>query len=165
MAADLLGATSVLGLDRPDGEVVNDVGLREQLVGLVRKYRPEVVLGPDPTAVFFGGVYVNHRDHRETGWALLDAVAPAAAMPLYFPEKGEAHQVRQLLLSGTHEPDVVVDVSRTIDAKVKAVLAHTSQMAGDPDGIRDVVYGRAEQAGRPVGITFGEAFRSVELAF
>jgi LmbE family N-acetylglucosaminyl deacetylase len=96
---------------------------------------------------------------------MLDAVAPAAAMPLYFPEKGEAHQVRQLLLSGTHEPDVVVDVSQTIDIKVKAVLAHSSQTRGDLEGIRDVVYGRAEQAGRPVGIAFGESFRSVELAF
>ena len=80
------------------------------------------MLGPDPTATFFGEVYVNHRDHRETGWALLDAVAPAAAMPLYFPEQGPPHQVSVLLLSGTHEPDVVVDVSRTIDIKVKAVL-------------------------------------------
>jgi LmbE family N-acetylglucosaminyl deacetylase len=165
LASDLLGATSVLELDRPDGEVVNDQKLRAELVGLVRKYRPEVVLGPDPTAVFFGGVYVNHRDHRETGWALLDAVAPAAAMPLYFPEQGKPHQVRQLLLSGTHEPDVVADVSRTIDTKVKAVLAHASQLAGDDDAIRDMVYGRAEQAGRPVGVAFGEAFRSVELAF
>jgi LmbE family N-acetylglucosaminyl deacetylase len=164
-AADLLGAATVLGLDRPDGEVVNDVKLREQLVGLVRKYRPEVVLGPDPTATFFGGVYVNHRDHRETGWALLDAVAPAAAMPLYFPKQGRPHQVQQLLLSGTHEPDVVADVSRTIDIKVKAVLAHASQLAGDDDAIRDMVYGRAEQAGRPVGVAFGEAFRCVELAF
>ncbi|MGC1419352.1 MAG: PIG-L deacetylase family protein [Acidimicrobiales bacterium] len=165
LAADLLGATSVLGLNRADGEVVNDDELRAQLVGLVRKYRPEVVLGPDPTAVFFGGVYVNHRDHRETGWALLDAVAPAAAMPLYFPDQGEPHQVRHLLLSGTHEPDVVADVSGTIDTKVKAVLAHASQLAGDDEAIRDLVYGRAEQAGRSVGAAFGEAFRSVELAF
>ena len=61
-AADLLGATSVTCLDQPDGGVVNSEALRETLVGLVRKYRPEVVLGPDPTATFFGGVYVNHRD-------------------------------------------------------------------------------------------------------
>jgi hypothetical protein len=94
---------------------------------------------------------VNHRDHRETGWALLDAVAPAAAMPLYFPERGEPHQVQQLLLSGTHEPDVVADMTGTIDTKVKAVLAHSSQLAGDADAIRELVYGRAEQAGRPVG--------------
>jgi len=165
MAADVLGVATVHCLEHVDGDVTNDEALRSTLVGLIREHRPEVVIGPDPTATFFGGVYVNHRDHRETGWALLDAVAPAAAMPLYFPERGEAHQVDQLLLSGTHEPDVVVDVSRTIDTKVEAVLAHASQMAGDPDGVRDVVYGRAEQAGRPVGVAFGEAFRCVELAF
>ncbi|MHB1088267.1 MAG: PIG-L deacetylase family protein [Acidimicrobiales bacterium] len=165
LAADLLGVTSVECLEHVDGAVTNDEALRATLVGIIRQHRPEVVVGPDPTATFFGGVYVNHRDHRETGWALLDAVAPAAAMPLYFPEKGEAHQVHQLLLSGTHEPDVVIDVSRTIDTKVKAVLAHASQIAGDAEGIRDVVYGRAEQAGHPVGLGFGEAFRSVELSF
>ena len=164
-AADLLGAASVTCLDQPDGGVVNDEALREILVTLVRKHRPEVVLGPDPTATFFGGVYVNHRDHRETGWALLDAIAPAAAMPLYFPECGEPHQVRQLLLSGTHEPDVVADVTRTIESKVAAVLAHVSQLGGDAQAIREVVYGRAEQAGRPVGVAFGEAFRSIELSF
>ena len=75
-AADLLGAATVTKLERPDGEVENDVELRAELVGLIRQYRPEVVVGPDPTATFFAGVYVNHRDHRETGWALLDAVAP-----------------------------------------------------------------------------------------
>jgi LmbE family N-acetylglucosaminyl deacetylase len=164
-AADLLGARSVVALDRPDGSVTNSEELRQTLVGLVRRFKPDVVVGPDPTATFFGGVYVNHRDHRETGWALLDAVAPAAAMPLYFPDEGEPHQVNVLLLSGTHEPDVVVDVSRTIDTKVKAVLAHASQLAGDAGAIRDVVFERAEQAGREVGVAFGEAFRCIELDF
>jgi LmbE family N-acetylglucosaminyl deacetylase len=155
LAADLLGASSVTCLERPDGGIENDEALRETLVGLVRRYRPQVVLGPDPTATFFGGVYVNHHDHREAGWALLDAVAPAAAMPLYFPGQGEPHQVDQLLLSGTHEPDVVADVT----------LAHVSQLGGDDEAIRNVVYGRAEQAGRQVGVAFGEAFRCVELSF
>jgi LmbE family N-acetylglucosaminyl deacetylase len=70
-----------------------------------------------------------------------------------------------LLLSGTHEPDVVADVSRAIDIKVKAVLAHASQLAGDAEAIRDVVLERAEQAGRPVGVAYGEAFRCIELDF
>ncbi len=162
-AAALLGVASVVGLDHPDGDVVNDAVLRGELVGLIRSLRPDVVVGHDPTATFFAGVYVNHHDHRETGWALLDAVAPAAAMPLYFPEYGAAHQVRHLLLSGTQEPDVVVDISRTIDRKAAAVLAHASQLGGDAEEIREVVYGRAEQAGRPVGVAYGEAFRSVQL--
>ena len=114
------------------------------------RLKPEVVLGPDPTATFFGEVYVNHRDHRETGWALLDAVAPAAAMPLYFPEQGPPHQVSVLLLSGTHEPDVVVDVSRTIDTKVKAMLAHASQLGGRR-GRHSRRRARASRASWPTG--------------
>ena len=86
-------------LDRPDGEVVNDEELRATLVGLIRQHRPEVVLGPDPTATFFGGVYVNHRDHRETGWALLDAVAPGRRDAALLPRaQGAPHQVGHLLL-------------------------------------------------------------------
>ena len=164
LAADLLGVRQVHRLEVPDGDVSNSAELRARLVGLIRGSRPEVILAPDPTATFFGGVYVNHRDHRETGWALLDAAAPAAAMPLYFPEQGPAHQVSRLLLSGTHEPDVAIDVSATIDVKVKAVLAHHSQTGDDAEGVSDVVRGRASQAGRPLGLAFAEAFRSVELA-
>ena len=164
LAADLMGVSEVHVLEVPDGDVTNNDELRATLVGLIRRVRPEVVLGPDPTATFFGGVYVNHRDHREAGWALLDAVAPAAAMPLYYPEQGAAHQVEWLLLSGTHEPDVVIDVASSIDVKVKAVLAHHSQTGDDAEGVSDVVRGRAAQAGRTMGLSYAEAFRSVELA-
>lgn len=163
-AAALLGAESAESLGVGDGEVVNDAGLRETLVRRVRGLTPEVVVAPDPTAVFFDSVYVNHRDHRETGWAVLDAVAPAAAMPLYFPQAGPAHQVSHLLLSGTQEPDVVADVTASIDAKVAAVLAHASQLGGDEAQVRRLVTERAERAGREVGVAFGEAFRRVDLA-
>ena len=164
LGADLLGVREVHRLGVPDGEASNSDDLRRRLVELIRRHRPEVVLGPDPTATFFGGVYVNHRDHRETGWAVLDAVAPAAAMPLYYPEAGPAHQVTWLLLSGTHEPDVAMDVASSIDVKVKAVLAHHSQTGDDTDGVSDVVRSRAAQAGRPLGLAYAEAFRSVQLA-
>ncbi len=109
------------------------------------------MLGPDPTAIFFGGVYVNHRDHRETGWALLDAVAPAAAMPLYFPDRGAPHQVRQPAAQRHARARRRRRRHGTIDTKVKAVLAHARRLAGDADAIRESVYERAEQAGRPVG--------------
>ncbi len=76
---------------------------------------------PIPTAVFFGHDYFNHRDHRITGMAALDAVSPAAALPHYFPRAGPAHQVTTVLLSGTLEPDVWVDISSTVDVKGEAV--------------------------------------------
>lgn len=163
-AAGLLGLKTAVSLGVGDGDVVNDAALRETLVRAVRELAPDVVVAPDPTAVIFDNVYVNHRDHRETGWAVLDAVAPAAAMPLYFPQAGPAHQVAHLLLSGTHEPDVVADVTGAIDAKVAAVLAHASQLGDDVAGVRLLVTERAERAGREVGVAFGEAFRRVDLA-
>ncbi|MEI8148468.1 MAG: PIG-L family deacetylase [Actinomycetes bacterium] len=163
-AAQLLGISDVQCLGIPDGEITNSNEFRERLVRLLRAAKPDCVLGPDPTATFFGGVYVNHRDHRELGWALLDAAAPAASMPLYYPGTGVPHQVKTLLLSGTHEPDVVVDITAVIDAKVSAVLAHGSQITDDPQWVRSAVMGRAEATGREVGIRFGEAFRCVELS-
>jgi LmbE family N-acetylglucosaminyl deacetylase len=38
----------------PDGEVTNDLDLRGRLVELIRRHRPDGVVAPDPTAVFFG---------------------------------------------------------------------------------------------------------------
>ena len=92
-AAGLVGLAGQEFLHYPDGELVDDAAFRGALVAVVRRLRPEVVLCPDPTAVFFGQDYFNHRDHRVTGWAVLDAVAPAAALPHYFPDAGPAHQV------------------------------------------------------------------------
>jgi LmbE family N-acetylglucosaminyl deacetylase len=162
-AAKALGVAGTEQLGCPDGEVENDLATREAIVASVRRLRPTVVLAPDPTAVFFGGVYVNHRDHRAAGWAVLDAVAPAAGMPHYFPASGPPHHVETLLLSGTLEADVVVDVDDVLDRKVAAVLSHRSQLRGDDEWARSAVVSRAVQAGRLVGLAHGEAFRHVSL--
>src|SRR5581483_9330364 len=146
-------------LGRPDGEVENDRALRAELVRLVRSLQPEVVLCPDPTAAFFGQRYFNHRDHREGGWAALDAVAPAAANPHYFPDAGPAHQVSAAYWSGTLEADVWVDITGTIDAKAEALLRHESQLGEAGEWMRQVVRQRAEEAGRAAGVRYAEAFR------
>jgi LmbE family N-acetylglucosaminyl deacetylase len=163
-AAAILGISNVVQLGLEDGEVLNNPGLREALVGLVRSWRPDLVLCPDPTAFLFGNVYWNHVDHRELAMATLDAVAPAAAMPLYFPKAGAPHAVRQMLLSGTLEPDVTIDIDGFVEAKTLAVLAHASQVGDDQHAVQRVVLDRAQQAGRTVGIGYGESFRSLELA-
>ena len=99
--------------------------------------------------MFFGQDYFNHRDHRITGFAALDAVAPAAAMPLYFPEAGPAHQVSTVLLSGTLEPDVWVDISATVDRKGEAVGCHRSQFPDGGEWAATAVRLAAEDAGSP----------------
>ena len=162
-AATEMGLAGYHLLGHPDGEL--DVGpqLRGELVGLIRRYRPEAVICPDPTAVFFGQHYVNHIDHRNVGWATLDAVAPSAAMPLYFPEAGPPHQVGWLLLSGTLDPDVWVDITPVIQVKAAAVACHTSQLAGDDDAIGAIVRQRAEEEGRAAGVRYAEGYRLIRV--
>ncbi len=162
-AGALLGVVGQEWLNYPDGELTDDPVLRQALVSAIRRVRPEVVLCPDPTAVFFGQEYFNHRDHRVTGWAALDAVAPAASLPHYFPDAGPAHQVSTVLLSGTLLPDVWVDISATVDIKGEAVGCHRSQF---PDGVEwasTAVRLGAEDAGHQAGVAYAEGFRRLRL--
>jgi LmbE family N-acetylglucosaminyl deacetylase len=167
-AARVLGIAFHHHLDHPDGEIADDRALRLELVRLIRSVRPDAVCCPDPTAVFFGDAYVNHRDHRITGWATLDAVAPAAGNPHYFPEltaEGlETHQVRALYLSGTFEPNVWVDVGTTLERKIEALFCHASQLVETGDWFRDFLRESAIDAGRVAGVQFAEAFRRIALA-
>jgi LmbE family N-acetylglucosaminyl deacetylase len=160
-AAVGLAAHHVLGF--PDGELEDSEAFRAELVGWVRRVKPDVICGHDPTAVFFGEHYVNHRDHRIAGWALLDALCPAAGLPHYFPERGPAHQAAAAYLSGTLEPDVWVDVTDTIDVKVAAVQCHRSQFASGDAWVGDVVRQRAEEEGRRAGVLYAEGFRRLLL--
>lgn len=162
-AGKLLGVAEQHWLGYPDGELDDDADLRCRLVSLIRTIRPEAVVAPDPTAVFFGQHYVNHRDHRAVGWAVLDAVSPAAASPHYFPKAGPAHRVGELYLSGTLEPDVWVDISATIDAKAAAIACHTTQIGDNGEWLRTAVRQRAEDAGRQAGVAFAEGYRRLQL--
>jgi LmbE family N-acetylglucosaminyl deacetylase len=168
--AEMAAATEVLGLAGRDqlligdGELENTPALRSGIVAAIRRVRPEVVVCPDPTAVFFGDTYFNHADHRVAGWATLDAVSPACANPHYFPEAGAAHPVPTVLLSGTLEPNVWVDAGETVEAKVDAVLCHRTQLREAGNWFADVVRQRAEDGGRLAGVRYAEGFRRLTLA-
>lgn len=162
-AAAALGVMSHRILGYADGEFDNDMALRGTLVGAIRELRPQAVVTPDPTAVFFGSTYFNHRDHRVVGWAALDAVSPAAASPLYFPEAGEVHRVSTVLLTGALEPDAFVDVEGYLDRKAAAVRCHASQIGDAADVVAEVLDARAAEAGRGTPISRAETFRLLRL--
>lgn len=168
-AAELDAAAAVIGLRShhvlglSDGDLDDGPELRGELVAWVRRLKPRAVLGHDPTAVFFGQDYFNHRDHRAAGWALLDAVAPAAALPHYFPEAGPAHRPAVVYLSGTLEPDVWVDISESVEDKARAVECHRSQFPGEEPWAGEAVRLRAEEEGRRAGVAFAEGFRRLWL--
>lgn len=166
-AAQRLGFAGHFHLDYPDGELSDDHQLRGRITRFVRELRPEVVLCPDPTSVFFGDGYYNHRDHRMTGWATLDAVAPAAGNPHYFPEhlaEGlDVHRVDAVYLSGTLEPNCWIDIGDTLEAKIDALFLHESQLTETGEWFRDFLRMSAEDAGRASGVRYAEAFRRITL--
>ena len=137
--------------------------LRDRLIEVVRRLRPDAVVAPDPTAVFFGDSYVNHRDHRQLGWAVLDSLVPAAS-PLYARGAGPAHHVGLVLLSGTLEPDAWVDIGAALDTKVAAVACHASRLGDDPALIAAILEQRAAEAGAQAGVAHAEAFRRLRFA-
>ncbi len=164
-AAALLGFAGHLHLDHSDGELADDRELRGAITRVIRDVAPDVVLCPDPTAVFFGDRYFNHRDHRVTGWATLDAVAPAAGNPHYFPEhlaEGlTVHQVREVYLSGTLEPNCWIDIGDTLERKIDGLFCHASQLVDAGDWFRDFLRQSAEAAGVAAGIKYAEPFRKL----
>ena len=161
-AAVALGLAGVEHLGYPDGEIDNDVALRARLIEILRRLQPDALIAPDPTAVFFGDSYVNHRDHRELGWAVLDSLVPAAS-PLYVPEMGAPHQVALVLLAGTLEPNAWVDIDAVLPRKIAAVACHESRLGDDPSLVADVIEQRAAEEGTLAGTRHAEAFRRLRL--
>ena len=162
-AGKVLGLAGRERLDVDDGDLTNSVEVRARIVAAVRRTRPEVVVCPDPTAVIFGDTYFNHSDHRTAGWAALDAVSPAAGNPHYFPTAGPPHSVGVVLLSGTLQPNVWVDVTTSLETKIDALLCHTSQLDGSEELFRTVLRRRAEAEGRAAGVRYAEGFRRLTL--
>ena len=160
----ILGVKAHHWLGFRDGELDDDRELRGRLVALVRDVRPDAVVAPDPTAVYFGQHYVNHRDHRVVGWAALDAVSPAAGQPALLPRSRPRPPGGAVYLSGTLEPDVWVDISETIDVKAAAIACHSSQVGENGEWLRRAVRQRAEDAGREAAVRFAEAYRLVQLS-
>ncbi len=126
-ACSALGVKEVIFLGMPDGFLQPDAELRGEVVKLLRKYRPDVVITWDGFRKGF-----NHSDHRAVGIAVRDAIYPAVRDHLYYPEHAahglDAHQVNEMLLAGTDEADYDVDISAHLETKLQAVLCHRSQL-------------------------------------
>ena len=167
-AAARLGLAGHFHLGYDDGELPDDRELRGAIVRHVRVLRPEVVLCPDPTAVFFGDGYFNHHDHRVTGWATLDAVAPAAGNPHYFPEHLReglgVHHVRAVYLSGTLEANCWIDIEETLERKIDGLFCHASRLVEADEWFRQFLRDRAEQGARGTGVRYAEPFRRITFA-
>ena len=161
-AAEVLGVKSVSFLWYRDGELEVNLETRKAVTRVVRRVRPEVIVAPDPSRLWFGSGYINHWDHKQAGLLALCAVMPDAPTRLQFPElldEGlEPFEVPQLYLSG-EEIDTYVDVTKTIDLKIASLACHVSQGTTDPD-TEEWVRERARTHGEQAGFEYAEAFKA-----
>jgi LmbE family N-acetylglucosaminyl deacetylase len=163
-AAKVVGVDQVEFLGYEDGLLEPTLELREQIVRLIRRVRPEVVVTTDPTARYFGEQYINHPDHRAAGEATLAAVIPGSDTRLAYPEllgEGlEPVKLNGVWLMMNAQPNLVVDVTDLMDKKVESLRCHVSQV-GDHPSSEEVgfVYGMAEWQAAAQSFRYGEAFR------
>lgn len=165
-AAGIVGYEAVTFLHRPDGALENDLALREQLVTLIRTFRPDAVVTADPTVLFTATGHVQHTDHRAAGMAAVDAVYPAARNPMAFPHLARAglaaHTVKWLYLTWSERPNAWVDTSATLERKIAALRAHASQLR-QPEEIETRIRTWAGVEGSKVGTAAAESFRVIDV--
>jgi LmbE family N-acetylglucosaminyl deacetylase len=164
-AAARLNAT-VVTLGYEDGVLQPTLGLRRDLVRVMRQVRPDVVVANDPTVWFRHGQYINHPDHRAAGQAAIEALYPAVKKASIFPELlAEGHQphvVGEVWLGPTDEPDIFVDISDIFEEKIALICEHASQFP--PEATRAAFARIAREAGAPRGLPLAESFRTVRLS-
>ena len=166
-AAKVTGISDVIFLGFEDGFVEDSHELRRDMIREIRRFQPDVVVGMDPTTYYYAQRYVNHPDHRAVGEAFLAAVNPGATtVPLYREElydKGFGpHQVKACLLGFTNHADYHVDITEHLDTKVKAIMAHTSQMGEFNERIDTLLRETAAATGAASGngYKYAEGFKS-----
>lgn len=160
-ACATLGVHEVLFLGYDDGQLQPSLELRRDLVRVIRRHRPEVVLTSDPTRFLGSDHYINHPDHRAAGQAALDAVAPACGMPLLWPEVGAPHRVQQVYIYGNDQANLWIDISDTLERKIEALKQHASQLDDwDPT---DRIKEWSAAVGKDHGLAHAEAFRVITL--
>jgi LmbE family N-acetylglucosaminyl deacetylase len=165
-AAKVIGVEAVHFMDCPDGYLVPDIDLRREVVRVIRKFKPDVLVTCDPQTLFtaFG---INHPDHRAAGQAVMDAVFPAAGNPVFFPEllvEGyPPHMPREIWCSLTMQPNFVVDITETWPVKLEALLRHKSQI-GEPEAFLERMKTRRTEDSTEETPRYEERFRVVKYS-
>ena len=158
-AAKILGVEEVTFLRHHDGEVEVSIPFRRELARVIREGRPDVVLTFDPWQR-----YQIHPDHRAVGQTALDAIA-AARDHMYYPDQLTEglteHRVHNVYFFATDQPNYYVDITATMELKIAAILAHTSQVRAD--GVVERIRARAAAVGQQIGAEYAEAFHYLPM--
>lgn len=153
-AADIIGVTETFFLDHEDGALEANMSLKEELVKIIRRLKPDIVFTHDPAwyySVREDFSMINHSDHRQTGVATIDAIYPLARDLASFPEHQKEgltpHKVLDLRLFNFDNPNFLEDVTKTFEKKFKAILEHKSQV-DEPKRVREFLEKRLSTLGQ-----------------
>ena len=161
-AAEALGVKTVTFLGETDGFLEVTPGTRKKVTREVRRLRPDVIVAPDPSRLFFERSYVNHWDHKQAGLLALTVTMPDAPTRVMFQEledEGiEPFEVPNLWLV-SDEPDTFVDITDTIETKLEALAQHVSQAAeAAAPRVRERAAAMGERSGK--GYAYAEGFKA-----
>jgi LmbE family N-acetylglucosaminyl deacetylase len=136
-AARLIGVEDVHRFGYHDRQLdkVPHLEIRERLVALIRRHRPQVIISFDPNGTNL------HPDHIAISRFTSDAIA-AAADSRWFANSGEPHQVQRLLwttpvpfwelarvenMNSQPGVDFVIDIQSWVSVKIQALKTHRTQ--------------------------------------
>ena len=158
-AAEILGAKLLARLDFGDCKVEDNYDSRLKVAGLIRKYRPQIIL----CSYWEGGhgKRQGHPDHLAAGKIVINAANYATLKKI--PAKGEPHRVKAIFhyfLPSEVPPTFVVDITEEFDAWMAALKAHKSQFL-NPMKKRDYIWALESMArgyGNAIGMKYGQGF-------
>lgn len=165
-AKNILGVAVRENLKFADGFFINDKQHQLDIIKIIRKYQPNVVL--------CNAIDDRHIDHGRGSKLVSDACFLSGLIKI----ETEVNGVLQKQWRPKHvyhyiqwkhiEPDFVVDVTGFIDKKMEAVLAYKTQFfdanSKEPEtpisskNFTDSVKYRARDLGRLIGVEYGEGF-------
>jgi LmbE family N-acetylglucosaminyl deacetylase len=124
-AGAVIGA-EYLVLDHDDGRLTASLEVREELIGIIRRFGPDLLLGPRP--------FDYHADHRAAGQLVMDA-SFLLTVPLIRPDVPAMRQMPVICYTADRftqplpfRPNVVVDIDAQMDRKVRMIACHESQV-------------------------------------
>ena len=165
-AASILGVTTRENLGFRDGFFKNDESNQLEIIKILRKYRPKVVLCNAQTD--------RHIDHGRaaslihdasflSGLRKIETIMDDTQQKVWRPS-----QVYHYMQWNDDPCDFVVDISEYIDKKMTAILAYGSQFfnekSNEPETpissqqFLDSIQSRAADLGRMIGVGYAEGF-------
>ncbi|ACU03426.1 bacillithiol biosynthesis deacetylase BshB1 [Pedobacter heparinus] len=154
-----------------DGFFKNDEAHQLEVIRMIRKYQPEIVLT--------NALHDRHPDHGRAGDLAEEACFLSGLAKINTALDGAAQEawrprlVLQYIQDRYIKPDVIVDITPYFETKLAAIKAFKTQFFNpDLDGpdtyisspeFFESVIGRAREFGKTVGGTYGEGFTSRKL--